>query len=359
MKKLLMLLIAAFTSITVLASAPVISFSVSGVTCNGQRNGSITVNTIAGCSGGPFSFTLDGVQPPITTLPHKFGGLPAGAHTLTVSDANIACTFSEQIFVPEPDPITGQFVINNATCATAINGSITLTAASGGTPGAGTPLNPTYTYTVDGGKVTPLDTAVTGLPAGPHLVVITDGAGCTSQSQQLFIPSSVVNIIGQFTILNATCNGLANGSITLVSATGGTPGTPPNPTYTYTVDGGAPVAVGTRVSGLAAGPHIVTIIDSAGCTSASQQLITQPAPITGQFTVTNTTCNGVATGQIKLISASGGTPGIAPNPTYTFSVDGGAATPIGTAVARTYCRATFCHYYRWSRMYISSTTDLC
>ena len=139
----------------------------------------------------------------------------------------------------KPDSIIGQFAVTNNNCAGAATGSINLVSASGENTGAGTPTSPRYTYTVDGGTATPIGTAVTGLTDGPHTVVIRDAAGCLSASQQLFI-STTNQITGRFTVTNATCNGLANGTITLTTASGGTPGIAPNTTYTFSVDGGTP-----------------------------------------------------------------------------------------------------------------------
>ncbi|MCX6200582.1 MAG: M4 family metallopeptidase, partial [Bacteroidetes bacterium] len=94
---------------------------------------------------------------------------------------------------------------------------------------------------------------------------------------------------------NVLCNGGNTGTAT-VSATGGTP------SFSYTWTGGATT---TTANNLVAGIYNVTVIDAAGCSSTSTQMITQPTALSLTTSETGDTCNR-STGKI-ISTVSGGT----------------------------------------------------
>lgn len=293
------------------------TFVTTPVTCfGGATGGSITITRVTGGTA-PYTLTIDGRA---ATIGAPFGPLASGAHTLTIVDTN-GCSFSQQINVSSPAEIKGTFEVTPTQCNGVANGVITLTTATGGTPGLVIP----YFYSVDGGPFTPMNTPVTGLSAGAHSVIILDGSGCQSNGQQVIIPEPAPFSIA-FSTTPVTCNGSnAGGSITVSGIRGGTA------PFTLTIDG-ASATIGVPFGPpLRAGTHDITVTDANGCTVSQQVNVSSPAEIKGTFRVTPAQCNGEANGSITLTAATGGTPGS--GVPYFFSVDGGTFTPLNTPVS--------------------------
>ncbi len=121
---------------------------------------------------------------------------------------------------------------------------------------------------------------------------------------------------------NVACFGGSTGSVT-VSGSGGT-----SP-YQYSLNGGAYQASGT-FTGLAAGPHTVTVRDAGLCTFNVPVTITQPASaVSGSVaSITHVLCRGASTGSVTL-SGSGGTPPY----TYRFGASAYQASPTFNGLA--------------------------
>lgn len=271
--------------------------STTNVDCNGASTGSITANA---ATGGTAGYTYAWSNGP-TTLANT--GLVAGTYTITVTDAN-GCTDTASATITEPTTI----VVDTAsttlpTCATAGNGSITLTV-SGGTPG--------YTYVWSSGG-----TAITesGLDAGLYVVTVTDNNGCTA--------SLSVNLGDQGGIdasitvdNNITCAGDTNGELTAAGATGTAP-------YTFAWNTGATSAT---ISNLASGNYTVTVTDLNGCTDTAQASIAAPNPInfTSFTNISNPTCDDDCDGTATA-NATGGVGGLS----YAWSSGSTAAAASG------------------------------
>ena len=115
-----------------------------------------------------------------------------------------------------------------------------------------------------------------------------------------------------------TCNGDANGSVTVTGSGGTVAGD-----YTYLWNNGQTTATATNLS---PGTYTVTVKDDNNCSSSAGPVsITEPAILTATATkVQDVQCNGAADGSIS-VSASGGTPN------YTYLWDDGAGQTTTTA----------------------------
>lgn len=125
------------------------------------------------------------------------------------------------------------------------------------------------------------------------------------------------------TITNVTCNGGANGSISLV-VTGGT--APYSYAWTKT---GAPTNVypnSNVLTALDAGTYNVTITDINGDTLSDSYIVTAPAAIVPNITVTNVTCNGAGNGIVTFAPTGGTAP-------YTYIIDGVIRTIPAAGIA--------------------------
>ncbi|MEG4547467.1 SprB repeat-containing protein, partial [Microcoleus sp. Aus8_D2] len=187
-----------------------------------------------------------------------------------------------------PTPITATLTPVNVSCNGACNGTITVTAPSGGTP--------PYQYSINGGAFQ-AGTVFTGLCNGTYAVTIRDANNCTLVLNQNITQPAILNLV-QSAISSANC-GVPNGSVT-VTASGGTA------PYSYTIDGGAS-QTSPIFNGLAAGPHTVVVTDNRGCTRNLVITITATSsPVVTVQTQTNVSCFGGVNGSV-IIGVAGGT----------------------------------------------------
>ncbi len=271
-----------------------VNLTPSDVSCFGGSDGSISVLVIGGTSPVTYDWTggLTGTNPT---------GLTTGTYTLTVTDAT-GCGAISSINVDEPDLITTTISTTDENCIPGNDG--TATAITIGGTGA-------YTYSWPAPGIGSGNT-VTGLPADPNYVVtITDANGC-SITEFFVIGSNAAFNIAE-TIVDASCNGAADGSISL-SITGAT-----NPlTYNWN----PPLSNSPNQPNLAAGIYNVTVTDGTGCSETRGFLIREADALTVDVIVTDESCvpgnDGTAT-----TSVTGGTL------PYSFAWTGTTATTPG------------------------------
>jgi len=101
------------------------------------------------------------------------------------------------------------------------------------------------------------------------------------------------------TISNISCNGDADGSITL-SPIGGTPPV----TYQWDVQAGG--GTDSSAMGLSGGTYLVTITDASGCGKIDSATVNEPAALSTVPVTNDVICNGLSNG-IATIVVSGGT----------------------------------------------------
>ena len=262
------------------------SVSVTDVTCPGGTTGSIEIFASGGT--GALDFSIDSgnsYQPG-----NLFSGLTAGQYDVYVRDQN-GCEEPypfNPVNVDEPPTLTLQADSVDASCAGVFNGSILLT------PGGGTPP---YQFSVNGGPFTP-STVITGLQAGTYTVLMQDFAGCITTATTTIFNSYTIagNILTQ---TDVTCNGGADGSVTVQGSGGIQP-------YEFSIDGINYFLDSTFIN-LAAGNYTIAVRDANGCLDFVPVTIGQNAAINAAIVnVVNIGCAGASTGSLT-VSASGGT----------------------------------------------------
>lgn len=129
------------------------------VRCNGEQNGSITVNV---SPPGVYNYNWNTSPAQNTATISNLSGNTV--YTVTVSSAN-ACTASIPVTLIEPGLLTIAPVASPAKCGNN-NGSITANAAGGTEP---------YLYVWSNGQSTPV---ISGLDAGSYNLSVTDINGC-------------------------------------------------------------------------------------------------------------------------------------------------------------------------------------
>jgi gliding motility-associated-like protein len=269
--------------------------------CNNACNGSATVNISAGTAPFTYSWT-----DPLGQTTSTATALCAGTYSVTVIDGG-GCSAILPVTLNNPNPIIITPTITPTTCGQC-NGSVTLNASGGTAP---------YTYLWSNGAPT---STVNGLCAGVYNVIVTDNAGC-SMTFTISISNSGGPTAGNGVVVNASCSGICDGSISL-SPTGGIA------PYTYLwVPNGQTTS---SLTNLCAGNYNVQIRDAAGCILTESFTITAPSAIVPNQLITNTNC-GICTGSIAL-TPSGGTGPY----TYTWAPGGQTTAAISNLCAGLY-----------------------
>jgi gliding motility-associated-like protein len=248
----------------------------------GSNNGSASVSV--GGGSGTLNYEWNSVPAQFTALASN---LVAGSYTVVVTDQN-GCLDSTNINVIDLGAPTVTIpTFTDVSCNGAGDGTATANVTGGVTP---------YTYSWNTIPVQNTITA-TGLNAQTYSITVTDSNGCVASSSiTIQQANALVAVIG--TPTNVTCNGLTDGSATVMVAGGIAP-------FTYQWNDIASQSASTA-SNLGAGTYIVQVADSNNCLALDTVTITEPTIIVvGQDALTNVSCNGGSNGFIE-INVTGG-----------------------------------------------------
>ncbi len=253
------------------SDSPIISLDAVS-TCD--VNKTITVSAAGGLA--PYQYSINGgVFSSPTATPFVASGLAAGSYDITVRDSN-GCTDVLNNTVIHESIAFDAVVTLNAVCT--VDGQVTLTINSGSHLTGGVTAD--YSYSLDGNPAVSFGagntTAVLNLAPATYTVSIVDNnTTCVTpiKSVNVLIPAQPVFTTN---VVDATCNGGANGSIGVSVTAGLTP-------YTYSI-------VQTAGTGLLAG--------QATWDAASSSFIAVPA---GTYTVTVTGDNGCSTDELNVV----------------------------------------------------------
>ncbi|MFN8277651.1 MAG: gliding motility-associated C-terminal domain-containing protein [Chitinophagales bacterium] len=263
--------------------------SINNILCNGGANGSIYITAQGGTS--PYTYVWSNGNGNEDLL-----NVGAGVYNVTVYDKN-NCTASTGATITQPLPLYLNIAsYTNVLCKGDSTGYLDITA-NGGTP--------PFQYNWSNGATSE---DLVRLPVGTYAVTVTDANGCQRDTNQVIAEPAAVLAVSAVAD-SVTCNGSANGGVTL-TVSGGTP------QYTYVWNNGASTS---SISGLSGGVYSVTVRDGNGCTAYAYGAVYEPQPLTLSHVVTNSPCAGTNAGAIDL-TVSGG------NPAYTYLWTTGATT---------------------------------
>ena len=251
-----------------------------------------------------------------------FDNLGVGPYPIMVKDENDCIVSGGTVNITGPPEILiSSLTIDDVTCYGGSNGEIHATA-TGGTPA--------LEYSLDGinyqatGDFTPLF-------ADDYTLYVQDVNSCVL-TQTVTVDQPDPLIFTTRTKTDITCNGLTDGTITLV-ASGGTPA------YNYSITGGAPFANTTGIfTSLVADVYTPAVRDANGCITTAPTLTIIDPPV---ITITaqsfqDLLCFGDESGSITVDATGGTSPLVYElyNATHTListSSDGDfTAVPIGT-----------------------------
>ena len=280
--------------------SPTISLvNATDLTCNGSNDGTISITSNGGT--GALEFSVDGgttFQPT-----NNFSNLPIGNYNIIVRDAN-GCTAASNAIIAQPSPVAINSNTVQSTCGSS-NGEITINANGG---------SGNYQFSIDNGVTFQPGNIFNGLPAGNYNVVVQDGSGCTSAAL-VAVVNAASPIINSAPLVNASCFGLTDGSIT-VNATGGIG------VLQYSIDNGVTYQPGNIFNNLPAGPYSIVVQDANGCTISSSVSIIEPPQININSASSSSSCGG-SDGSVT-VNANGGTGAL------QISIDGGVTFQPGS-----------------------------
>jgi gliding motility-associated-like protein len=254
------------------------------VTCFGASTGSATVAGLDGILPYEYKINSGSYQASPT-----FTALAAGNYVITIRDAVLTEAIVNVTITQPATAVTGTVTSQtNVQCYGSKTGSFTINASGGSAP---------YQYKLGTGAFQSSG-AFTSLGAGTYTVTIQDVFSCSSVvNVTITQPAAVLS--GTIAIQNnVTCNGAANGSVTIA----GTGGTPP---YQYSLNGAAFQSSGS-FTGLAPASYTVSIRDANMCSASVVATITQPAVLSISYTKQDATCPGDLNASITL-NVTGGT----------------------------------------------------
>jgi hypothetical protein len=278
-----------------------LQFSISNITCNGQCNGSMSINQIfpINCGNGPYQYEivapiLGTITSPVTSATsYTFPNLCAGNYTLNILVNGTICE-SAGFNISQPNPISIAGAVNNVQCCGAANGAVVI-AVSGGTA-------PYYFQWNGSNNFSSTSQNIAQLPTGQYSVQVTDANGCsdtvtyTITEPDCFTPSldSVVNTPCQGGSVFYTFNG----------------GTGPYYSELY-LNGLVCNSLGSEeeeqlsVNGLISGLYVLNLTDATGCSNFQQFNINSPTPISAQTNLSSPNCSGDMNGMINLTLTGG------------------------------------------------------
>lgn len=277
------------------------SLTVTGVgtdpSCAGN-DGQIVVSATGGVT--PYTYSIDGGS--TFQSGATFTGLSDGTYSV-VSEDNNGCQGTTTVTLTgSTGSVTATAATTDPSCG-ASDGQIVITAAGGTGP---------YNYSIDGGTTFQTSDTFTGLAVGTYNIVVEDANTCQGTSSASLTNSAGPTVTA--TGVDASCNGAADGSIS-VSSSGGTP------SYTYSIDGTTFGASSTFAS-LTAGTYTVYVNDAGSCQGTATVTVSEPTAVVYTASVSDASC-GSSNGSITA-TATGGT---AP---YTYSLNSGTGQSSGT-----------------------------
>jgi hypothetical protein len=242
---------------------------------------------------------------------YTFENLPSGILTVTVKDAGL-CSDTQSVSLITPNGFAVSSITStNSNCGS--NGSINILVNTGSPTG-------TFTYTILDSSGNTVNTITVGtnatfnnLPSDTYTILIDNNSGC------VYTGSVTITNINLFTITAVTTNttcGLNNGSIQILTTTGGTL------PYSYQITGYA-VSPINSYNNLPSRFYTVTVTDANGCSQITTTYVgTSSSVFFNLFTIQPVNGND---GEISAFINSG-------NPPFTYNWSPNVNSQTGSTV---------------------------
>lgn len=254
--------------------------------CPSSQDGAIEALATGGT--GNIQYSLNGI---VFQDASTFSHLSADNYTIWARDAN-NCTIQVEITLVAPGDFSFQIETESPNCLQA-NGRMEVFTDSGST----------YQYSLDGINFQD-QSSFQGLSPGPYTVFVRNQQLCVVDTT-VFLENATTDYSMDYTIVQPTCANTTNGSIQVEVFGNST-------AFQYRL-GEQPPQNSNLFSGLAAGTHLISVIDDLGCETYHEVELVSPTPLVATSEIK---LQGCQTGEhIITIEVTGGTP------SYSYSLD--------------------------------------
>lgn len=257
------------------STALAIASTATDASCYGISDGTITLTTNGGSGNITYSWS-----PNVSNGPTA-ANLAAGNYTVVASDGN--CSATTTVTINQPNEIIINGNTTNVSCATAANGSISI-SVSGGTG--------SYLYSWSNGAST---AEITGLSGGVYNVTVTDENGCTAMASFDVLEPTALGL--SFNIVNANCQ-YNDGSVVPIVTGGTLP-------YDYSWSNNQQ---SENLIDVEAGVYTLTVTDANGCQIADVAIVNSTTITVGFVNIINANCQSSEDGSATVVAAGGSTP---------------------------------------------------
>lgn len=244
-----------------------VTVNLSGIPTNNRADFLFYIETSCGYSNcSPYQAIVDNIvisEAAPSQASNQFTGLPSGDFQVTVSDAS-GCTVTQTIAVTQPDALVLTTTSTPSSTIGGNDGTASVTISGGNS-------NPQISWNTNPIQTT---STATGLAAGNYTVNVIDSQGCSAiENVSVSEPSCIGVAINSIETTPISCFGIQDGSISITA-------TSPNGALQYQLNSDTP-QLSNNFTDLIAGIYFVSIIDPAGCTINTLNLveITEPAQI--------------------------------------------------------------------------------
>jgi hypothetical protein len=263
---------------TILLTEPAEDLSATAILINDQG---IIVNAKGGTA--PYNYYLQNNNGIVVAGPQKdgfFTRLPIGRYAAQVTDANGCGYIHWSVDVLQAPALSATVQVDSIKCN--VPGTITVNPSGGFQP---------YYYSYDNGTTYTNSNVYSSFKPGSYTIKVRDYQNTTFSLVAMITEGSapVINI----TATSINCKGEASGSITANTTGGHTP-------YNYSLDNGPYINGKSNMTftNLYAGSHNITVMDTNGCLTTNQVIISEP--VSALMTVTT------VKNQTITINATGG-----------------------------------------------------
>lgn len=243
------------------------------VNCFGGNDGEINIGVMGG--NNPYRFQWSNGA---TT--QNLYNITASIYYVTITDNN-NCIITDSFFIQQPDLLSIQGNVTDASCFDFSNGSIDISISGGIVP---------YTYSWSNNST---NKDISDVKAGNYRVTVIDANGC--MQIELFAVTQPTPYNVSLTTSNVQCYAENNGVIDLTVSGATSP-------YNYMWND---ANTNEDRTNLFSGYYEVTVSDANGCVIDTFATIFQPDTLMAVYTTTNVSCNGNNNGAID-VTISGG-----------------------------------------------------
>lgn len=134
--------------------------NITNISCNGSLSGSISITVTGGAP--PYSYLWSN-----SSTQQDLINVAAGTYYIDLTDDH-GCFVTDTFIISQPTPIVVASTVIPIDCINGTLGTIEVSASGGNGPY--TYFWPEFNSTAD---------SITGIPSGPHILVVTDASGCT------------------------------------------------------------------------------------------------------------------------------------------------------------------------------------